>query len=120
MNIDSSGQNQPDPDAIKMFVGQVPRTMDENDIRNMFEEFGEVYQINVLRDKISGQSKDPGSKSDNLSLDGPSNQPSFCSVQLISLETPGLKCSPSLAQYEHEIAGFRRIDFIGMKHDNNC
>ena len=40
-----------------MFVGQMPRHMDENDIRSMFEEFGPVHQINVLRDKITGQSK---------------------------------------------------------------
>lgn len=47
----------PDPDYIKMFVGQVPRNMDENDLRQMFEEFGRVHQINVLRDKITGVSK---------------------------------------------------------------
>ncbi|XP_023955097.2 CUGBP Elav-like family member 1 isoform X2 [Bicyclus anynana] len=47
----------PDPDYIKMFVGQVPRSMDENDLRLMFEEFGRVHQINVLRDKITGASK---------------------------------------------------------------
>ncbi|KAM3963646.1 CUGBP Elav-like family member 1 isoform 2-T2 [Aphomia sociella] len=47
----------PDPDYIKMFVGQVPRSMDENDLRQMFEEFGRVHQINVLRDKITGASK---------------------------------------------------------------
>ena len=71
----------PDSDAIKMFVGQVPRTMDEAELKVsavqgcqilmwyimecnmgtllqvMFEDFGPVYQINVLRDKISGQSK---------------------------------------------------------------
>lgn len=40
-----------------MFVGQVPRSMDENDLRLMFEEFGRVHQINVLRDKITGASK---------------------------------------------------------------
>lgn len=49
--------DQPDGDAIKMFVGQVPRNMNENDLRGMFEEFGPVHQINVLRDKITGQSK---------------------------------------------------------------
>jgi len=48
---------QPDPDFIKMFVGQIPRSMDENDLRKMFEEFGRVHQINVLRDKVTGQSK---------------------------------------------------------------
>ena len=52
-----NGADQPDPDAIKMFVGQIPRSMDENDLRKMFEVYGQVHQINVLRDKISGQSK---------------------------------------------------------------
>lgn len=49
--------DQPDPDAIKMFVGQIPRSMDENDLRKMFEDYGQVHQVNVLRDKITGQSK---------------------------------------------------------------
>ncbi len=31
--------------------------MDEHQLRVMFEDFGPVFQINVLRDKISGQSK---------------------------------------------------------------
>lgn len=50
-------QDQPDPDNIKMFVGQVPRSMDENDLRHMFEEFGRVHTVNVLRDKATGHSK---------------------------------------------------------------
>ena len=53
----SNRMDQPDGDAIKMFVGQIPRSMDENDLRKMFEEYGSVYQINVLRDKLTGQSK---------------------------------------------------------------
>ncbi|KAK9727399.1 RNA recognition motif [Popillia japonica] len=40
-----------------MFVGQVPRSMDEVDLKKMFEEFGRVHSINVLRDKVSGASK---------------------------------------------------------------
>ncbi|XP_049834147.1 CUGBP Elav-like family member 2 isoform X22 [Schistocerca gregaria] len=59
-SMNNSGNNtseQPDPDFIKMFVGQIPRSMDENDLRKMFEEFGRVHQINVLRDKVTGQSK---------------------------------------------------------------
>jgi RNA recognition motif-containing protein len=50
-------QEQPDSDTIKMFVGQVPRSMDENDLRRMFEEYGRVHSINVLRDKTTGASK---------------------------------------------------------------
>ena len=47
----------PDDDAIKMFVGQVPRSMDEEALKDFFEEFGRVYQLNVLRDKSSGVSR---------------------------------------------------------------
>ncbi|XP_045495043.1 CUGBP Elav-like family member 2 isoform X4 [Colias croceus] len=56
-NNNEEKSEMPDPDYIKMFVGQVPRSMDENDLRLMFEEFGRVHQINVLRDKITGASK---------------------------------------------------------------
>ncbi|XP_075224103.1 CUGBP Elav-like family member 1 isoform X14 [Lycorma delicatula] len=56
-NLKMNCQDQPDPDNIKMFVGQIPRTMDENDLTKMFSEFGRVHQINVLRDKVTGQSK---------------------------------------------------------------
>lgn len=54
--ICTSGE-QPDPDYIKMFVGQVPKSMDEDQLREMFEEFGRVHSINVLRDKVTGVSK---------------------------------------------------------------
>lgn len=54
--ICTSGE-QPDPDYIKMFVGQVPKSMDEEQLREMFEEFGRVHSINVLRDKVTGVSK---------------------------------------------------------------
>lgn len=49
--------DQPDADYIKMFVGQVPRDMDEQKLREMFEEYGRVHTINVLRDKSNGMSK---------------------------------------------------------------
>lgn len=48
---------QPDADFIKMFVGQVPKSMDEDQLRKMFEEYGRVHSINVLRDKVTGVSK---------------------------------------------------------------
>ena len=53
----SASSRDPDPDAIKMFVGQIPRNMSEHDLKKMFEEYGPVYQLNVLRDKQTGESK---------------------------------------------------------------
>ena len=54
---DNNGDDVPDDVAIKMFVGQVPRSMDEDDLKQFFEEFGPVHQLNVLRDKTSGVSR---------------------------------------------------------------
>lgn len=48
---------EPDADAIKMFCGQIPRNMQESELREMFEQFGPVFQLNVLRDKQTGESK---------------------------------------------------------------
>jgi CUG-BP- and ETR3-like factor len=52
-----SPTSEPDSDAIKMFVGQIPRYMNENDLQKIFDEYGPVYQLNVLRDKATGHSK---------------------------------------------------------------
>ena len=50
-------KHEPDVDAIKMFCGQIPRNMHESELREMFEQFGPVFQLNVLRDKQTGESK---------------------------------------------------------------
>ncbi|XP_043277977.1 CUGBP Elav-like family member 2 isoform X9 [Venturia canescens] len=55
--MNNNKQQKPDPDNIKMFVGQVPKDMGENDLRAMFEEYGRVHQLNVLRDKFTGCSR---------------------------------------------------------------
>lgn len=47
----------PDPDAIKMFVGQIPKEWNETDCHKLFEEYGEIYSLKVLRDKERGQSR---------------------------------------------------------------
>lgn len=50
-------QKFPDSDAIKMFVGQIPKIWNESDCHKLFKEFGEIYSLKVLRDKESGQSR---------------------------------------------------------------
>ena len=46
-----------DPDAIKLFVGSVPRHMTETDLRPFFEPYGEISEMVVLKDRLTGTSK---------------------------------------------------------------
>ncbi|XP_017024189.1 CUGBP Elav-like family member 1 isoform X2 [Drosophila kikkawai] len=56
-NSPDPSKDQPDADNIKMFVGQIPKTWDEPRLRQMFEQFGPVHTLNVLRDKVTSISR---------------------------------------------------------------
>lgn len=39
---------------VKLFVGQVPRSMEEDDLRPVLEAFGAIEDLVIIRDKLTG------------------------------------------------------------------
>ena len=42
---------------MNIYVGQLPYSMTEEELREMFIEYGEIGSLNLIKDKFSGQSK---------------------------------------------------------------
>uniref|UniRef100_A0A4W5P7P1 CUGBP Elav-like family member 2 n=1 Tax=Hucho hucho TaxID=62062 RepID=A0A4W5P7P1_9TELE len=53
MNGSIENLETPDHDSIKMFVGQIPRSWTETELKELFEPYGAVHQINILRDRTA-------------------------------------------------------------------
>ncbi len=61
---------------MKLFVGSLPFSLEENDLRNYFEKYGEVSSAKIITDKFSGRSKGfafvemPDSEQAKLAIEG--------------------------------------------------
>ncbi|MBW2000453.1 MAG: RNA-binding protein [Deltaproteobacteria bacterium] len=42
---------------MNIYVGKLPFTVTESDLRAMFEEYGEIESVKIIKDRHSGQSK---------------------------------------------------------------
>jgi len=42
---------------MNVYVGQLPYNVNEEELMEIFTEFGEVASINLIKDRFSGQSK---------------------------------------------------------------
>lgn len=43
--------------SIKLFVGQIPRLWSETELLELFSQFGAIFDLQILNDRITGQSR---------------------------------------------------------------
>ncbi len=41
--------------AVKLFVGQIPKTAMEDQLKPIFAQFGEICEIAVIKDRMTGE-----------------------------------------------------------------
>lgn len=42
---------------MNIYVGQLPYSVNENELKEIFSEYGEIASLNLVKDRFSGQSK---------------------------------------------------------------
>ena len=50
-------RRKPDEDAFKLFVGQIPYDTTEDELMEVFEEYGSIYQLKLLKQSVSRGSR---------------------------------------------------------------
>ena len=42
---------------MKVYVGNLPFSVDDNELKELFASYGEIEEVSVIKDKFSGRSK---------------------------------------------------------------
>eukprot|EP00283_Hemiselmis_rufescens_P003074 CAMPEP_0173425956 /NCGR_PEP_ID=MMETSP1357-20121228/5547_1 /TAXON_ID=77926 /ORGANISM="Hemiselmis rufescens, Strain PCC563" /LENGTH=103 /DNA_ID=CAMNT_0014389513 /DNA_START=15 /DNA_END=322 /DNA_ORIENTATION=- len=57
MSLPSLPQAGEVPKQAKLFIGQIGRTTDETDLKTLLGQHGEVLDVTLIKDKVTGTSK---------------------------------------------------------------
>lgn len=63
---------------MRIYVGNLPYSVTDDDLRSLFSEFGELGSAEVIKDKFSGQSKGFGF------VDMPSNSEADAAIKALN------------------------------------
>lgn len=63
---------------MRIYVGNLPYSVTDDDLRDLFAEFGELASAEVIKDKFSGQSKGFGF------VDMPSNSDADAAIKALN------------------------------------
>lgn len=57
MQQNAPAQQNAEANSKKLYVGNLPYTMSEDDLRNLFSQYGEITNVTLIIDRMSGRSK---------------------------------------------------------------
>lgn len=77
---------------MNIYIGNLANQITEDDLKNMFEEFGEVESVKIIKDRFSGRSKGFGF------IEMPSNSEADKAIKALNgkiVEKQGIKVNPA-------------------------
>jgi RNA recognition motif-containing protein len=77
---------------MKLYVGNLPYSVTDSDLKEAFSEFGEVAEVTLITDKFSGQSKGFGF------IEMPNNSEADAAIKALndsSLKGRNIKVNPA-------------------------
>ena len=70
-------------ESVKLFVGQVPKHMTEEELMDLFKEVALVDEVSIIKDKVTKASRGPSSEIHSL-LFSLSFVVDFCGLLMVS------------------------------------